>query len=276
MSLEVGSVAQSILATLAQMGLKVLWALVLWLVGRRLIGFTVNMLRAALHRQSVDPTLIRYLGSAVTVLLNMALVVAILGYFGIETTTFAAFVAGAAVAIGAAWAGLLSNFAAGIFLIILQPFKTGDFVTAGGVTGTVKEVGLFGTAIDTPDNVHTVVGNGRIFADTIQNFSANPFRRVDLTAQLHHSVDPGAAVRLLKERIAKVPNVLTQPAPDVEILNFNLAGPVLAVRPYCHNDHYWQVYFETNRTIRGAFGEAGFPIPEQHHVVTSAPTVPRG
>jgi small conductance mechanosensitive channel len=276
MSMEVGLVAQSILATLAQMGLKVLWALVLWLVGRRLIGFTVNMLRAALHRQSVDPTLIRYLGSAVTVLLNIALVVAILGYFGIETTTFAAFVAGAGVAIGAAWASLLSNFAAGIFLIILQPFKTGDFVTAGGVTGTVKEVGLFGTAIDTPDNVHTVVGNGRIFADTIQNFSANPFRRVDLTAQLHHSVDPGAAVRLLKERIAKVPNVLTQPAPDVEILSFNLAGPVLAVRPYCHNDHYWQVYFESNRTIRGAFGEAEFPVPEEHYVVTSAPAVPRG
>jgi small conductance mechanosensitive channel len=275
MNLEMGSVAQSILATLAQMGLKVLWALMLWLVGRRLIGFTVNMLRAALHRQSVDPTLIRYFGSAVTVILNIALVVAILGYFGIETTTFAALVAGAGVAIGAAWAGLLSNFAAGIFLIILQPFKTGDFVTAGGVTGTVKEVGLFATSFDTPDNVLTVVGNGRIFADTIQNFSANPFRRVDLTAQLHHSVDPGSAVRLLKERIAKIPNVLTQPAPDVEILSFNLAGPVLAVRPYCHNDHYWQVYFETNRTIRGAFGEAGFPVPEEHYVVTSTPAVPR-
>jgi small conductance mechanosensitive channel len=258
------------------MGLKVLWALVLWLAGRRLIGFTVNMLRAALHRQSVDPTLIRYLGSAVTVVLNIALVVAILGYFGIETTTFAALVAGAGVAIGAAWAGLLSNFAAGIFLIILQPFKTGDFVTAGGVTGTVKEVGLFATSFDTPDNVLTVVGNGRIFADTIQNFSANPFRRVDLTAQLHHSVDPAAAVSLLRERVAKIPNVLAQPAPDVEILSFNLAGPVLAVRPYCHNDHYWQVYFETNRTIRGAFGEAGFPVPEEHYVVSSAPAVPRG
>ncbi len=276
MSVEMGSVAQSILATLAQMGIKVLWALVLWLVGRRLISFAVNLLRAALHRQAVDPTLTRYLGSAVTVLLNIALVVAILGYFGIETTTFAALVAGAGVAIGAAWAGLLSNFAAGIFLIILQPFKAGDFVTAGGVTGTVKEVGLFATSFDTPDNVLTVVGNGKIFADTIQNFSANPFRRVDLTAQLHHSVDPAAAVSLLKERVAKIPNVLAQPAPDVDILSFNLAGPVLAVRPYCHNDHYWQVYFDTNRTIRGAFSEAGFPVPEEHYVVSGAPAVPRG
>jgi small conductance mechanosensitive channel len=243
-------------------------------VGRRLIGFSVNMLRTALHRQSVDPTLIRYVGSAVTVLLNIALVVALLGYFGIETTTFAALIAGAGVAIGAAWAGLLSNFAAGVFLIILTPFKAGDFVTAGGVTGTVKEVGLFATTIDTPDNVLTVVGNGRIFADTIQNFSANPFRRVDLTAQLHHGVDPAAAIRLLKERIARIPNVLAQPAPDVEILTFTLAGPVLAVRPYCHNSQYWQVYFDTNRTIREAFAEAGFPVPEQHYVVQSLPAAP--
>jgi small conductance mechanosensitive channel len=266
-----GSIVQNIGAYLVQMGLKVLWALVLWLVGRRLIGFSVNLLRAALHRQSVDPTLVRYLGSAVTGLLNIALVVALLGYFGIETTTFAALVAGAGVAIGAAWAGLLSNFAAGVFLIILQPFKAGDFVTAGGVTGTVKELGLFATSVDTPDNVLSVVGNAKIFADTIQNYSANPFRRVDLTAQLHHSVEPAAAVRLLRERIAQIPNVLAQPAPDVEILTFNLAGPVLAVRPYCHNANYWQVYFDTNRTIRGAFAEAGFPVPEQHHVVHSAP-----
>jgi small conductance mechanosensitive channel len=271
MGFDGNAILQTITTTATQVGLKVLGAFILWLVGRRLIDFAVSLLRAALHRQSVDPTLVRYLGSAVTVMLNIILVVALLGFFGVETTTFAALIAGAGIAIGAAWAGLLSNFAAGVFLIILQPFKAGDFVTAGGVTGTVKEVGLFGTTIDTPDNVLTVVGNSRIFADTIQNFSANPFRRVDLTAQLHHSVDPAAAVRLLKERIAQIPNVLAQPAPDVEILTFNLAGPVLAVRPYCQNNHYWQVYFDTNRTIRGAFGEAGFPVPEQHLVVQSLP-----
>jgi len=149
-------------------------------------------------------------------------------------------------------------------MIILQPIKVGDFVTAGGVTGTVREIGLFVTVLNTPDNVQTIVGNNKIFSDTIQNFSVNPYWRVDLKAQLNHSVDHNRAIQLLKERLPKIVNVKTDPAPDVEVLEFNLAGPVLAVRPYCHTDHYWQVYFDTNRLIRESFGAAGFPIPEQH------------
>jgi small conductance mechanosensitive channel len=142
-------------------------------------------------------TISRYLCNILNVILNIALAVAILGFFGVETTTFAALVAAAGVAIGVAWGGLLGNFAAGIFLITLQPFKVGDFVTVGGMTGTVKEIGLFVTSIDTPDNVRTMVGNNKIFSDTIQNFSANRFRRVDLLAQLNHSVDHKDAVRRL-------------------------------------------------------------------------------
>jgi small conductance mechanosensitive channel len=126
------------------------------------------------------------------------------------------------------------------------------------------------------DNVLTVVGNNKIFSDNIQNFSANPYRRVDLLAQLNHAVDHNAAIRMLKERLARIPNVLADPAPDVEILTFNLAGPVLAVRPYCHTDHYWQVYFDTNRVIREAFGDAGFPVPEQHYVVRGTEAVANG
>ena len=151
--------------------------------------------------------------------------------------------------------------------MVLQPFKVGDFVTAAGVTGTVNEIGLFATTINTPDNVKTLVGNGKVFGDTIQNFSANPYRRVELTAQLAHGVDPEAAVALLKPALSSVPNVMAEPAPDVEILTFNPMGPVLAVRPYCNNQHYWQVYFDTNRLIRDTFARAGFPVPEQHYAV---------
>ena len=248
-------------------GLKVLGAVVVWVVGRYLIGLAVRLVSSALEKQRVDPTVLRYLGTVISVTLNIILVVAILGYFGVETTTFAAIMASAGVAIGLAWSGLLANFAAGAFMIVLRPIKVGDFVTVGGVTGTVKEIGLFVTAVNTLDNVLTIVGNNKIFADTIQNFSVNPYRRVDLKAQLNHSVDHNTAIRLLKERLAKIPNVKTDPAPDVEILEFNLAGPVLAVRPYCHTDHYWQVYFDTNRAIRESFGTAGFPVPEQHLVL---------
>ena len=248
-------------------GLKVVGAIALWVIGRWLIGVAMRLLTRSLERQKVDTTHIRYIISGVTVLLKVILIVSILGYFGIETTTFAAFIAAIGIAIGAAWGGLLANLAAGAFLVFLKPFKVGDLIQAAGVLGTVREVGLFVTSIDTLDNVRTHVGNNKLFSDNIQNFATNPFRRVDLVAQLSHGTDHKSAIKLLKERLVKIPNVLSQPAPDVEILQFNLAGPVLAVRPYCHNDHYWQVYFDTNRLIRESFGEAGFAVPEQHLVV---------
>jgi len=266
-NLSWNSILQTTVAVLTTVGLKVLGAIGLWIVGRWLIGFSLRLIGRGMTRQKLDHTLIRYIQSAVGALLNIALVVAILGFFGVETTTFAALVAAAGVAIGMAWSGLLANFAAGVFLVVLQPMKVGDFVTAGGVTGTVKEVGLFVTAIDTPDNVHTIVGNGKILGDTIQNFSHNGYRRVELTAQLAHEVDTQGAIAVLKRGMAQIPNVLENPAPDAEIIQFTLAGPVLAVRPYCHTDHYWQVYFDTNRLIRNSFTQAGYPVPEQHYSI---------
>jgi small conductance mechanosensitive channel len=251
-------------------GLKILSALVFWVVGRWLIGLVLGMIRKALERQKVDPTVLRYLSSVVSVALNVFLVIGILGYFGVQTTTFAALVAGVGIAIGAAWAGLLANFAAGAFMITLRPFKVGDFVTVAGVTGTVTEIGLFATTVNTPDNVSTVIGNNKIFGDNIQNYVTNPFRRVDLKCQLAGAADHRAATALLREKISALPNVLAEPPVDIEILEFNLVGPVLAVRPYCHNDHYWQVYFDTNKVLREALAEAGFPapMPAQNVVVT--------
>jgi small conductance mechanosensitive channel len=267
MNFNLAAVTQTITTMLTSVGLKILGAIAIWIVGRWLIAFALRLIGGALSKQKIDSTLIRYIHSATAALLNVVLVVAILGFFGVETTSFAALLAAAGVAIGMAWSGLLANFAGGVFLVILQPFKVGDFVTAAGVTGTVEEIGLFATTINTPDNVKTMVGNGKIFGDTIQNFSANPYRRVELTAQLAHGVDPAAAIALLKPALAKLPNVIVEPAPDVEILTFNPMGAVLAVRPYCNNQHYWQVYFDTNRLIRDTFAHAGFPVPEQHYSV---------
>jgi len=248
---------------------RIIGAIALWIVGRAFIGFCVRFIGRWLTSRHVDATLGRYIASAVSIGLNVVLVIAILSLFGVETTTFAAFIAAAGVAIGIAWGGLLGNFAAGVFLVIFRPFKSGDFIGAGGVTGTVQEIGMFATTINSPDNVRTIVGNNKIVSDTIQNYSANPYRRVDLTAQLAHGVDVNEAVGMLRARLVRIQNVLAQPAPDVEILQFNLAGPVLAVRPYCDNAHYWQVYFDTNRIIREAFSTARYPVPEQHFRVQS-------
>lgn len=265
--MDVSKTMQTVIDIGIVVGFRVLGAIVFYLVGRWLISFAIRLVSGALERQKVDPTLLRYIGTVISVTLNIVLVIAILGYFGVETTSFAAILAAAGIAIGMAWSGLLSNFAAGAFMIVLRPFKVSDFVTAGGVTGTVKEIGLFVTAIVTLENVVTLVGNNKIFSDVIQNFSANPYRRVDLKAQLSHSVDHNDAMRRLKDQISKIPNVISNPGPDVEILEFNLAGPVLAVRPYCNTDHYWQVYFDANKVIRETCGAAGYPVPEQHFVI---------
>ncbi len=249
--------------------LAVLGALVIWIFGSLVIRLTIKMLTRALVAKKVDTTLIKYIDSSVNILLKVILIVAIFGYFGVQTTTIAGLLAGVGLAVGAMWGGMLTNLAAGAFLVFLKPFKAGDFIQAGEVMGTVHEVGLFVTTIDTLDNIRTYVGNNKIFSGNIQNFSANPFRRVDLKAHLNHGVDPAEAIRLLKERLAEIPHVMTDPAPDVDILEFNLTGPVLAVRPYVHNNYYWQVYFDTNRIIRETFSTAGFPAPEHHLSVRS-------
>ncbi len=245
---------------LVAFGLKAIGALVVFIVGRWLINIVTGLVGAGMTRQKLDPTVQRYLVSFITVSLNIILVVAILGYFGVETTSFAALVAGAGVAIGAAWSGLLGNFAAGIFLLVLRPYQVGDYVGVGGTEGTVVELGLFGTTITTPDNVKTIVGNGKIMGGDIKNFSANPHRRVELVAQLAGSADVHKAMAMLKESISKVANISKTPAVDVEILEFNEFGPKLAVRPYCHTNDYWQVYFDTNKTIADTLGSAGFPV----------------
>jgi len=252
------------------LGWKLVGALAVWIIG----GWIVRLVRAALGRflvaRQVDTTLIRYLDASANVLMRILVLIGVLGVLGIETTSFAALIAAVGIAIGAAWAGLLSNFAAGIFLMVLRPFKVGDFIQGGGMVGTVREIGLFVTAIDTPDNVRTFVGNAKLFSDTIQNFSTNAYRRVELTAQIAHSVKPADAIHRLSDRVGKIPNVLTNPAPSVEILTFNPMGTVIAVRPFCHTDHYWQVYFDANRAIADVGAEAGYPAPETRHVLRNA------
>lgn len=251
---------QHIQPQLIAIGLKVLGAIVAWIVGRWLINRATALLTRVLTAQEVDLTLQRYLRNFVNVALNIALVAAILGYFGIETTSFAALVAGAGVAIGAAWSGLLSNFAAGMFMLALRPIEVGDYVTVGGVEGKVKEIGLFATTIITPDNVVTLVGNAKVMGGEIRNFLVNDYRRVDLVAQLASGADVARARSLLKTAVAAVPNVLAEPGVDVEILEFTEFVPKLAVRPYTHTRRYWQVPFDTNRTIFETLGAAGFPI----------------
>lgn len=228
---------------------RLLGALAIWLVGSWSIKLLRTALRRALRMRQFDVTLATYLDTGAAVVLQLLVLIAVLGVLGVETTSFAALLAAAGIAIGAAWSGLLANFAAGLFLLTFRPFKVGDVIAAAGISGTVREIGLFVTSIDTADGVRTFVGNNRLFADNVQNFSANEFRRVDLTAQVPSGAEHEKTIAQLRDVLVEIPNVRRSPAPEVEILAFNPAGSILAVRPFCANEHYWQVYFDATRAI---------------------------
>ncbi len=236
----------SVLPLLVEYGTKLLGALALWFIGGAIIDFAVQRIDRATARSSLDATTRSYLLAGLRILGKLA--------------------------IGMAWSGLLANFAAGVFLAALRPFKVGDMISAGGVTGVVVELGMFATTLTTADNLKVVVGNNKIFADNIINYSANATRRVDLTAQLSGAADLPRVRERLMAAMARIPNVSTTPAPEVAILEFNLVGPVLAVRPHCANEHYWQVYFDTNEMLRSTLAE--FPSPQARYAISVDAPIP--
>jgi len=260
------NIDQLINVYLIPFGLKILAAIAIWIIGGVAISMLTNLLRRAMTMRKVDPTLITYSESSLRVALRIALVMAILDVCGIQTTSFAALIAAGGVAIGVAWSGLLSNFAAGIFLVILRPFKVGDAISAGGQTGEVTEIGLFSTTMTTGDNLRVYVGNSKIFSDNLINYSANPHRRVDLKCQIANGVSPLEAIEVLRKHVSSVANITATPAPTIEILEFNAAGSLITIRPYCNNKDYWQVYFDTNKAIAAACAQAGWPVPAVHQI----------
>lgn len=241
----------------ADFALKVVAALAVWFVGRWLIGILRRLFQAALARgRRIDETLSRYLGSIIGFGLNLLLILAILDVFGVRTTSFAALLAGAGLAIGTAWGGLLQHFAAGVFLQVLRPYKVGDHVIIGGVNGRVTELGLFGTTVVTADNVQALVGNNKVLADTIQNLSALPTRRIDITCHVPAHLEVDEAIAKLREAISKIPHVAREPGPRIEILRLTSKGVQLAVRPSAHNDHYGQVYHDTQKAMVEILGSS--------------------
>ena len=197
---------------LIPMAWKIAGGVAIWLVGNYAIRLFRTGLRRTMKLRHVDVTLARYLDTSASVVLQLLVLIAVLGVLGVETTSFAALLAAAGIAIGAAWSGLLSNFAAGLFLLTFRPFKVGDTIAAGGITGEVREIGLFVTSIDTADHVLTFVGNNKLFSDNVQNFSANAYRRVDLTVQLPPMLDVERTIARLRKALASVPHVLAPPS----------------------------------------------------------------
>ncbi len=250
---------------------KLISAIAIWLVGRWCIARVVRLFgHVVAQAERFDATLSRYLQSIINFALNFGLVLLILDVLGVNTSSFVALLAGVGLAIGTAWGGLLTHFAAGFFLQVLRPYKVGDVVTIGGITGTVKELGLFSTTLLTGDNVLTIMVNNKVFSDTIKNYSTMPVRRVDCVAKIAHSVDPLDAIARLKAAVALVPNVLLEPAPEVEIIEITAEGPLLCIRPSAPTQCYWQVYHDTYKAIVTTFDDADYLVPAVPTVTRSA------
>jgi small conductance mechanosensitive channel len=230
-------------------GLRLLGALALWWAGRWLIEFAVKMIRRALTARDIDVTLQRYLASIVGVVLNIVLAIGILGFLGVETTSFAALMAAAGLAIGAAWGGLLANFAAGVFLVVLRPFRVGDHIAAGGVDGVVQEIGLFATRMTSDENVAILVGNSKLLGDTLKNYSQSPARRIVCSASVPHGMPPMDLIRRIEQRLASIPDVLADPPPDVSIVEVRGSDVTLSVSSCVRPEHYASVRHETQRVI---------------------------
>jgi small conductance mechanosensitive channel len=251
--------------------LKVIGAFVLWFTAGFLIRVSRKIIIRALEKRKVDPTLIVYAEHTLGLGLKALALILILGIFGIETTSFSAILAAAGVAIGVAWSGLLSNFAAGIFLIIFRPFKLGDSISAGGVTGVVREIGLFATSIDNGENLRYFVGNNKLFSDNILTYSSNPYRLLQFKVQLAHSVDPEAAIPKFLAPLARIPGVREQPGVTGEISEFTLTGPVILLKVACHQHQFSSVQAEGNRSISAVLKAEAFPVPEIRSVLIQSP-----
>lgn len=251
---------------LVPFGLKILAAIVIWIAGSIAINGFAKLARRGLNLRRLDPTLANYAVSTIHVALRIVLVMAILEVCGISTTSFAALIGAAGVAIGVAWSGLLANFAAGIFLVVLHPFKVGDYINAAGQTGTVTEIGLFMTIMTTDNNLRVYIGNNKLFADTITNYNVNDSRRVEQRCQIAASVDPAEAIALLSERVVRIPNVMQTPAPSVTIVEFNALGTLLAVRLFAPTPNFGQVNNDTNSAIAETARTAAWPAPATYQV----------
>ncbi len=245
---------------------QVLGALLVWIVGGILIGAACRVVNRAMNARNLDRTITSYVVSALGILLRIVLIVGVLGMFGVESTSFAALLAAAGVAIGMAWAGLLSNFAAGVFLVVLRPFKVGDIITGGGVNGQVREIGLFATTLDTRNNVRIFVGNNKLFSDNIINHSHNPHVRLEMRAQIANGVNPFEVLPRIKERVLKIPNVLSDPAPDCGVVEYNAAGTLLFVDPYVRGGVPEQEAVMGAVYAAIADATAGLPVPAPHAI----------
>lgn len=241
--------------------LKLIAAILILIIGNWLSRKIVKLLSKVLEKSNVDITLIGFLSNITYYALIVMVVIAAAGQLGINTTSFLTIVGAAGLAIGLALKDSLSNFAAGVMLILFRPFRVGDIVSAGGVTGKVGRVNIFSTILNTADNQRVIVPNNNITSNVITNITANPTRRVDLVIGIGYGDNILEAKKTLEKIIANDSRILKDPAPKVAVSELADSSVNFVVRPWVNTEEYWDVYFDLTETIKTTFDQEGISIP---------------
>ncbi len=240
---------------------KIVGAIAIIVIGRIVVGVLSNMVIRLMRKSDTDETLTKFIGSLVRITLLVFVFIAALGTLGVQTTSFVAIIGAAGLAIGFALQGSLSNFAAGVMLIIFRPFKAGDVVEAGGSTGSVEEVRIFNTIMKTPDNKKVIIPNSKITGDTIVNYSSKDKRRVDMVFGIGYDDDIRKAKETLEQILASDSRILKDPEPTVAVSELADSSVNFVVRPWVKTEDYWGVFFDITEKVKLTFDEKGISIP---------------
>ncbi|MDD5662745.1 MAG: mechanosensitive ion channel [Victivallaceae bacterium] len=246
---------------MALYGLKVIAALLIVLIGRIVAKIVRALLKKTLRKLHIDETLISFISNICYFGIFAFAVIAALGKMGVETASFVVVLGSAGLAIGLALQGSLANFAAGILMIIFKPFKVGDYIEGGGAAGSVEDIGIFTTDLNSPDNKKIIIPNAKLTTDKIVNYSAKEIRRVDIVAGVSYHDDLDKVKRVLEDILAKDERVLAEPASVVAVLELGDSSINLVVRPWVKTADYWPVLFSVKENIKKRFDAEGITIP---------------
>jgi small conductance mechanosensitive channel len=242
-------------------GLRIIMALVIFIVGRWVAKIVVNVIRRMMKRAKLDDMLTAFLGNILYTVLLLVVVIAALDQLGVQTTSLLAVFGAAGLAVGLALKDSLANFSSGVMMIIFRPFKVGDFVEAAGQSGVVEEVRIFNTIMRTGDNREIIIPNGHIYAGPIVNYSARETRRIDLVMGIGYDDDIGKAKQLIEDAIAADERILKDPAPAVALAELADSSVNLNVRPWVKSADYWAVRSDLLETLKRSFDANGISIP---------------
>lgn len=257
---------EEILKLLVQYSPKVLTALVILIIGLFIIGLIIKMTRKVMKKRGVDETLQKFLTNLFSWTLKILLFVSVAAKLGIETTSFAAVIAAAGLAIGLALQGSLSNFAGGALIMIFKPFKIGDIIEAQGEIGSVKEIEIFTTKLIGLSNKEIIIPNGALSNGNIINYTSLGTRRVDLVIGVGYDSNIKQTKDVLMNVLKSNPKVLQDPAPTVNVIELADSSVNFAVRPWCNSADYWEVYFGITEACKLELDKAGIEIPYPHRV----------